>query len=59
MSLDQQINRSMNQRHYDYIADAWQYLLGDNFHWGYFDPPSQTLESATEALIDQMVSKIV
>jgi len=58
MSLDQQINKSANERHYDYIADAWQYLLGDNFHWGYFETPRQTLESATEVLIDKMVSRV-
>ena len=58
MSLDQTLNTSKNRRHYDYIADAWQHLLGQNFHWGYFREPDMSLDAATDALIDALVERI-
>ena len=58
MSLDETLNKSANQRHYDNIADAWQYLLGQNFHWGYFKSIDESLESATDNLIDALVESL-
>lgn len=36
--------------HYDNVTEAWQYLIGDDFHYGYFARPDVPLEAATEAL---------
>lgn len=40
--------------HYDNITQAWQHLMGESFHYGYFDPPDLSLDAATEALTRQM-----
>jgi len=45
-----------NDVHYDSITDAWPYILGQNFHWGYFESPKDSLAKATDNLIDKMVS---
>ncbi len=55
MSLDSRVNRPLNKQHYDFISDAWQYLLGTNFHWGYFQSAEDSLERATDNLIDLLV----
>lgn len=47
-----------NQQHYDAITQVWQYILGKNFHWGYFTDSTQSLEEATEQLIIKMLSHI-
>jgi len=36
--------------HYDRVTDAWQYLIGDDLHVGYFEDQSQDLLNATQAL---------
>jgi 27-O-demethylrifamycin SV methyltransferase len=36
--------------HYDRITRAWQYLLGDDFHFGYFHDDTSSLDAATENL---------
>jgi 27-O-demethylrifamycin SV methyltransferase len=41
---------------YNSITDAWKYILGENFHWGYFSSPDVSLADATDALIDQMAA---
>lgn len=43
-------------RHYDSITDGWRYILGDNFHFGYFKTPEDDLNQATDNLIDEMIS---
>lgn len=43
-------------RHYDSITDGWRYILGDNFHFGYFKTPEDNLNQATDNLIDEMIS---
>lgn len=58
MSLDSKFNQPINQDHYDCIADAWQYLLGTNFHWGYFKSEQETLEEATDNLIELLVQPL-
>lgn len=55
MARDKNISLKRNSDHYDHITHAWQYLLGDNFHWGYFEGGEENLESATDALIEQVV----
>jgi 27-O-demethylrifamycin SV methyltransferase len=36
--------------HYDRVTDAWQYLIGDDLHVGYFSDPDCDLLTATRAL---------
>jgi 27-O-demethylrifamycin SV methyltransferase len=36
--------------HYDRISNAWRYLMGESFHYGYFDAPGVSLDDATDAL---------
>lgn len=45
-----------NAEHYNQITTPWQFILGDNFHWGYFTEENQTLEKATDNLIDKTAS---
>jgi len=45
-----------NKAHYDKVTDAWTYILGDNLHYGYFDPPELDLKDATDKLIDRLAS---
>lgn len=41
-------------RHYDEISDAWRYIFGESFHFGYFGTPGMSLNEATEALIKEL-----
>lgn len=43
--------------HYDKINRAWQYLLGEDFHYGYFRDENESLEDATENLTTLMAKK--
>lgn len=43
-------------RHYDSITEGWRYILGDNFHFGYFKTPEDDLNIATDNLIDELAS---
>jgi 27-O-demethylrifamycin SV methyltransferase len=45
-----------NQHHYNAVSDAWQDIMGDNFHFGYFKTPDTPLSEGTNALIDRMIS---
>lgn len=36
--------------HYDRVTDAWQYLIGDDLHVGYFEDRDYDLLQATQAL---------
>jgi 27-O-demethylrifamycin SV methyltransferase len=40
--------------HYDRITSAWRYLLGEDFHFGYFRAENESLEAATENLTTLM-----
>lgn len=40
--------------HYDNISAAWRLLMGESFHYGYFENPEDSLDTATEALTKQM-----
>jgi 27-O-demethylrifamycin SV methyltransferase len=40
--------------HYDRITGAWRYLLGEDFHFGYFRSPDDSLEAATAGLTTLM-----
>jgi cyclopropane fatty-acyl-phospholipid synthase-like methyltransferase len=43
--------------HYDRVHDAWQLIMGDEFHYGYFATPDTPLEEATAALTGQMLER--
>ena len=45
-----------NRIHYDTVTDARTYILGDNLHYGYFDPPDIDLKNATDKLIDSLAA---
>ncbi len=40
--------------HYDSITQAWRYLMGESFHYGYFEPLDAPLDEATRALTQRM-----
>lgn len=40
--------------HYDMITEAWRYIFGENFHFGYFENPEKSLDEATDALIEKL-----
>jgi len=42
--------------HYDSITEGWRYIFGDNFHFGYFNTPDDNLNTATNNLIDELMS---
>lgn len=43
--------------HYDRITRAWQYLLGEDFHYGYFKTEGESLDAATANLTLLMADK--
>ena len=43
--------------HYDHITRAWRYLLGEDFHYGYFRSPNEPLDEATHNLTVLMAEK--
>jgi 27-O-demethylrifamycin SV methyltransferase len=40
--------------HYDRVHSAWRLIMGEEFHYGYFETPDTTLEQATAALTGRM-----
>jgi 27-O-demethylrifamycin SV methyltransferase len=42
--------------HYDGITNAWRYIFGEHFHYGYFASPGVELPAATRALIDELAA---
>lgn len=42
------------QSHYNAVTDAWQQIMGDNLHFGYFPSEDTPLSVATDHLIDRM-----
>lgn len=42
------------ERHYNAITNGWKYILGENFHFGYFKIPDDDLKAATDNLIDEL-----
>jgi 27-O-demethylrifamycin SV methyltransferase len=43
-------------RHYDSVVEAWGYLLGEDLHYGYFHDDRESLETATNALTNEMLA---
>ncbi len=42
--------------HYDRVIPAWQYLLGDELHYGVFPTGTESLSAATAELTERMAS---
>lgn len=40
--------------HYDHVHSAWQLIMGDEFHYGYFERADAPLAEATQALTQEM-----
>jgi 27-O-demethylrifamycin SV methyltransferase len=45
--------------HYDRVHRAWQLIMGEEFHYGWFDSSDATLEHATGALTRAMLDRAV
>jgi 27-O-demethylrifamycin SV methyltransferase len=43
--------------HYEHITGPWRYLLGEDFHYGYFQTEDESLEAATHNLTALMAEK--
>jgi 27-O-demethylrifamycin SV methyltransferase len=43
--------------HYDHVHGAWRLIMGEEFHYGYFDAPDTPLDHATAALTEQMLRR--
>jgi 27-O-demethylrifamycin SV methyltransferase len=43
--------------HYDRVTRAWQYVLGEDFHFGYFRHESESLDTATRNLTTLMAER--
>jgi 27-O-demethylrifamycin SV methyltransferase len=46
----------LSAAHYDRITDAWRYIFGEHFHYGFFASPEVELPAATRALIDELAA---
>jgi 27-O-demethylrifamycin SV methyltransferase len=56
MSTDNE-NNHQPAAHYDRVHSAWKLIMGDQFHYGYFESPEEPLEHATAALTEQMLTR--
>lgn len=43
--------------HYDRVHEAWRLILGEEFHYGYFEPEGIPLAQATAELTNQMLRR--
>ena len=43
--------------HYDRVHSAWRLIMGEEFHYGYFESPQTPLDRATAALTSQMLDR--
>lgn len=43
--------------HYDRVTSAWRHLMGESFHYGYFETPDADLDEATRALTRRMAER--
>jgi 27-O-demethylrifamycin SV methyltransferase len=45
------------EAHYDRVHTAWRLIMGEEFHYGYFQAPDVALDEATAALTAQMLER--
>jgi 27-O-demethylrifamycin SV methyltransferase len=43
--------------HYDHVHSAWRLIMGEEFHYGFFQTPRTPLDEATAALTGQMLAR--
>src|ERR1700733_1985479 len=43
--------------HYDHVHRAWQLIMGEEFHYGFFESADTPLERATETLTHAMLQR--
>jgi len=43
-----------NRSHYNFASDAWRFIFGDNFHWGFFKSGEADFLNASYCLIDEL-----
>lgn len=43
------------EAHYDYVSEAWQYVMGENLHYGYFKSGKEDINTASRQLMDEML----
>ena len=41
--------------HYDHVHEAWRLIMGEEFHYGYFESPDTPLPRATATLTEEMI----
>lgn len=51
----QPVNNTEPAQHYDRIHEAWELLMGAEFHYGYFADSHTPLAAATAALTEEMI----
>ncbi len=54
---DGQPSRHEPAAHYDRVHSAWHLIMGDEFHYGFFETPDTPLPDATAALTRQMLER--
>jgi 27-O-demethylrifamycin SV methyltransferase len=54
MTSQRQTLSAQPRDHYDRVTEAWQYVMGDDLHVGYFSDTNQDLFEATRALTSLM-----
>jgi 27-O-demethylrifamycin SV methyltransferase len=52
------VERVNSALHYDRVTKAWQFLLGENLHYGYFCSGAESLSEATECMTEQLAGLI-
>ncbi|CAM3354943.1 methyltransferase domain-containing protein [Nocardioides dubius] len=53
----QPVNNTEPAQHYDRIHEAWELLMGAEFHYGFFADASTPLAAATAALTEEMIRR--
>ena len=54
---DDSSNNHQPAAHYDRVHSAWRLIMGEEFHYGYFESADTPLEHATAALTQQMLQR--
>ena len=45
--------------HYDNITQAWRYLMGESFHYGFFDPLDAPLDPARQHAVIEAALRVL
>ena len=55
--MDTDTARYQPATHYDHVHEAWRLIMGEEFHYGFFESPDTPLARATAALTEQMIMR--